>query len=141
MTNSLPPILTVVLPVSRELSVAKVAAILSQSSGITLKEIIDGLGVSRQTTIRWLALMEEGGYLYKTHRATGMKGRPLGIYHPTQQLADFLKERHHRSAVMIDFPVMSALCRFNLKGKCSLTRQGSERCGMEICPLLTTPLL
>ena len=124
-----------------ELSIAKVAGILSQSRGMTVKEIIDGLGVSRQTAIRWLTLMENGGLLYKTHKASGMKGRPTSVYHPTVGLSDFLKSHHHRSSIMVDFPLISAICRFNSKGYCELMGRSRLLCEMEICPLLNGPLL
>lgn len=124
------------LPVTSELSIAKVAGMLSQSRGMTVREIREGLHVSRQTTIRWLALMEKSGLLWKTYQSTGKKGRPLGVYHPTEGLADFLVQNHHRSSVMVDFPVLSAMCRFNARGVCGLTKAKSQACEMENCPVL-----
>jgi predicted ArsR family transcriptional regulator len=128
------------MPTSTELSITKVAGILSQSRGMTLKEIREGLGVSRQTTIRWLTLMEKSGLLWKTYHSTGKKGRPLGVYHPTEDLSDFMQKRHRRSAVMLDFSVLSAMCRFNSRGMCGLSRPRSERCKIEVCPVLKTTL-
>jgi DNA-binding MarR family transcriptional regulator len=128
------------LPAQSELSIAKVAGILSQSTGMTVKEIREGLGVSRQTAIRWLALMEKSGLLWKTYQSNGKKGRPVGVYHPTEKLPDLMRQHHRRSGVMVDFPVLSAMCRFNSRGVCDLTGLGSERCKIEACPVLKTPL-
>jgi len=85
--------------------------------------------------------MEKSGLLYKTQRASGKRGRPLGVYHPTERLSDFVKEHHFRSTVMLDFPVVSAVCRFNVKGICDLTGKSSEECGLETCPLFETHFL
>jgi DNA-binding MarR family transcriptional regulator len=128
------------MPAPSELSIAKVAGILSQSTGATMKEIREGLGVSRQTTIRWLTLMEKSGFLWKTFQSNGKKGRPLGVYHPTESLSELMRQHHRRSGVMLDFPVLSAMCRFNSRGICDLTGLGPERCQIEACPVLKTPL-
>jgi hypothetical protein len=107
---------------------------------MTVKEIREGMGVSRQTAIRWLALMEKSGLLWKTYQTTGKKGRPLGIYHPTEGLSDLMRQHHRRAGVMLDFPVLSAMCRFNSRGVCGLTGLKAERCGIEGCPVLEAPL-
>ena len=125
------------MPVPGELSIARVAGVLSQSRGMTVGEIREGLGVSRQTAIRWLALMERSGLVWKTLQSSGKKGRPLGIYNPTEKLSDLV--HRHRPSVMLDFPVISAICRFNVRGACGLTRPDGERCRMEGCPLLKNP--
>ena len=108
---------------------------------MTVKEIREGMGVSRQTAIRWLTLMEKSGLLWKTYQSTGKKGRPLGIYHPTESLSDLMRQNHHRSGVMLDFPVLSAMCRFNSRTVCGLTGLSAEGCKIEGCPVLKTPLL
>ena len=84
--------------------------------------------------------MEKSGLLWKTYQSTGKKGRPLGVYHPTRSLSDLMLQHHHRSSVMVDFPVLSAMCRFNGKGVCQLAGQRLERCRIEVCPVLKSPL-
>jgi len=84
--------------------------------------------------------MEKSGLLWKTYQSNGRKGRPLGIYHATGNLSDFVLQHHRRSSLMLDFPVLSAMCRFNSRGVCDLTGLGPERCKLEVCPVLKTPM-
>jgi len=84
--------------------------------------------------------MEKGGLLWKTHQSSGKKGRPLGVYHPTENLSDFMQKHNRSSGVMLDFAVLSGMCRFNSRGVCTLSGPSSEKCGIEGCPVLKTPL-
>ena len=118
-----------------ESSITRVAGVLSKPEGMSVRDICLELGVSRQTTIKWLTLMERSGLLHKSHRTNGKKGRPQSVYHPTASLSRFVLDHHQRSAVMIDFPVISALCRFNAKMTCGLAN-GGNLCCLDACPLL-----
>jgi len=119
-----------------ELSVSRVAGILTQSDGITLREISQDLGVSRQTAIRWVTLMELDGLLNRSYRLNGRKGRPLGIYRPTKRLLEFLRVDKDGSAVLVNFSMIASVCRYNSNGECNRNLARQKKCDAGACPLL-----
>jgi predicted ArsR family transcriptional regulator len=117
-------------------SVSRVASVLSRPGGMTLKEISQALGVSRQTAIRWLTLMEKGGLVHRVHRTDGKRGRPQGVYHPTTSLSKFLEENRERPTVLVKFSAIISVCRHHSKGVCNSVDNNQKRCDLVLCPLL-----
>ena len=120
-------------------TIRRVAGVLSHSGGMSVGELCKGLGVSRQTMVRWLAVMEENGFVSRALRVSGKKGRPLGIYHPTNRLSEFTGWRLGSSTVSISFSSIAGVCKYNSGRRCGDRANPSGNCGSEFCALLKGP--
>jgi predicted ArsR family transcriptional regulator len=118
-----------------ESTISKIAGIVFQSKGATLTEAARLLAVSRITAIRWLALMESEGLLARTQVISGRRGRPPGIYRPTDKLMKLVEVHNSSSVAILSFPNLKETCKHLVEGNCSF-RAKAQPCGVAICPLL-----
>lgn len=118
-----------------ESTISKIAGIVCQSKGTTLTEAARLLAVSRITAMRWLALMESEGLLDRTQLMSGRRGRPQGVYRPTDRLMKLVETHNSGSIAILSFPVLRGTCKHLVEGNCSF-RTKAQPCGAAICPLL-----
>lgn len=119
-----------------ESALSRVARVAFRQDGITLREITESLGVSRSTILRWLNLMESDGLIEKTTVMTGRRGRPKGVYRPTERLRRLIATQRSGHAVVLSFEDVRGVCRFFVGGVC--VRGGRHPCGPAVCPILSS---
>lgn len=117
-----------------ESTISKIAGIVIQSKGATLTEAARLLAVSRVTAIRWLALMESEGLLVRTQVMSGRRGRPQGIYRPTDKLMKLVEAHNSGSIAILGFPTLKGACKHLVEGDCGFQTK-AQPCGAAICPL------
>jgi predicted transcriptional regulator len=105
-------------------------------NGINLVDIVSELGVSKQTTIRWLACMEDVGLLLRTSVISGKRGRPDSRYQASDRLKKFQVTNSRGSLVLINFKTLASLCRFQSGGLCADPKSGTRDCNASDCPKL-----
>lgn len=122
---------------SSEYLVRKVGSVLQGDKGKTLKEMIDELGTSKVSALKWLQSLEKDGLIYRTHLTkSGRKGRPQNVYHPTKNLTVFLERGSPNATVVLDFSKLKTLCRYEKGGMCKALLPKLQRCESRLCPYL-----
>jgi CTP-dependent riboflavin kinase len=122
---------------SSEFLAQKVGGILEGSEGKTLKEMIQELGTSKVSALKWLQSLEKDGLVYRTRLTNlGRKGRPQSVYHPTKNLKAFLGEESSNAMVVLDFSKLKIMCRYEKGGMCKALLPKLQRCESRLCPYL-----
>ena len=104
-----------------------------RSSPKTLGELVEGLGMSRTTVLKWLKTLRGQGLVRGEPRIRG-RGRPKLLYHPTQPLIDSvnLPEGGSPEVLLVSFRRLQRACRHQKGGRCKET--------LNVCRIGTCPL-
>ena len=116
-------------------TVSRIAGTVFRTKGATFSDVARALSVSRITAMRWLALMENEGLLTRTQAMSGKRGRPQGIYRPTDKLMKLVETHSSGSIAILNFPTLKGACKHLTDGKCRFGKK-PQVCAAFICPLL-----
>jgi hypothetical protein len=83
--------------------------------------------------MRRLALMQAGGFLYRSSDSSGVRGRPRWVYHPTEKLRVRVALFESDSVAVLNFATLREACKYYVNGECTLKPQP---CSISVCPLL-----
>jgi len=118
-----------------DLTISRVSAVLFRRREVDLEEITSELTVSRNTAMRWLALMQAEGFLSRGSVATGLRGRPRVTYRPTEKLRARVASYESNSVAMLSFAALREACKYLMGNECALE---PRTCSIAICPLVNT---
>jgi len=114
-------------------TISRVSSIVFRQRGVTLSEITKELKVSRTTAIRWLALMQDEGFLNSRCDTNGARGRPRMVYHPTDKLRTRVLSYQSDSLAILSFATFKGACKYKVGDECTLR---PLPCGASVCPIL-----
>ena len=118
-------------------AISRISPLVLASNGITLREIIARLEVSRTTAFRWLSLMQAEGLLNKTSVMEGTRGRPKVVYHPTDKLRTRAASAGPEPFAVVSFANLRAMCKYLEVGRCNL-QSPSGLCAAPGCPIINS---
>lgn len=116
-----------------DLTISRISSVLFSRQGVALEELIAELKVSRNTAMKWLALMRAEGYLSRGSAPTGLRGRPRWIYRPTEKLRARVVSFESNSLAMLSFAALREACKYLMGNECTLE---PRTCNISVCPLV-----
>ena len=87
--------------------------------------------------MKWLALMQAEGFLSRGSTPTGLRGRPRGIYRPTEKLRTRVASYESNSVAILSFAALREACKYKSGNECTL-EPSTWTCGVSACPLLNS---
>ena len=120
-------------PPLSDMAVSRISSVAFRQRGVTLEDVTRELKVSRTTAIRWLAVMSAEGFLNRSCASNGARGRPRGIYHPTEKLRSRVLSYQSDSLAIVSFATFRGACKYIVGDECTLK---PLPCGASLCPIL-----
>lgn len=85
--------------------------------------------------MRWLTLMEDEELLVRTHVMSSKRGRPQGVYRPTNRLMKLVETHSSGSVAILSFTTLKGMCKHLVENSCNFGSK-AQPCAVGICPLL-----
>ena len=110
----------------------------SLSEPKTLAELVDEVGLTRQTLSKYLKALEAKGLVSRSYEKPG-RGRPKSLFLAVKKgekavKASTQKPLERRDLIHVRFGAFRKICRLNQDGICTKTRRA---CRLRNCPLAT----